>query len=324
LSFIDEAKIKVKAGDGGRGCFSFYFNRRTGKNYPDGGDGGKGGDVIISCNPNLWDLTHLKYKKSFRAKNGAHGSSNKKKGKNGNDVIIEVPLGTIVKDLKDNIVIKDVVSPQDKFIVAKGGKGGRGNAYTRAEPIPPQAGEEKELFLELKLLAHVGLVGLPNSGKTTLLNSLCQTRCKTADYPFTTLEPALGVIWDKDTAIKIADIPGLIQGAHKGKGLGDRFLRHIQRTQLLIFLLGLGHTDPEPLEAFKILKRELKLYDPDLIKKGYFIVANKIDLPESQEKLKILKKELKREKILAISALKKLGLEELKKEIVNYFSKKDV
>jgi len=321
LSFIDEAKIKVKAGDGGKGCFSFYFNRRTGKNYPDGGDGGKGGDVIIVCNPNIWDLTPLKYKKSFKAGNGAHGSSNNKKGKDGSDVVIEVPPGTIVKDLTADIVIKELLSPEDKIVVAKGGKGGRGNAYTRSETLPPRKGEEKELFLELKLLAHVGLVGFPNAGKTTLLNALCQTKCKTASYPFTTLQPYLGVIWKGDFAIKIADIPGLIQGAHKGKGLGDRFLKHIQRTQFLIFLLGLGNNDPEPLQTLEILKQELFKYHPSMIEKDYFIVANKIDLPEAQEKLKILKKELKDKNVIAISAFKKIGLEELQDKILEYFDK---
>lgn len=320
MSFIDQVKIYVKAGDGGKGCYSFYFNRRTGKRYPDGGDGGRGGDVIIKADASLWDLTHLKYQKHIRAEDGAHGKGNQKTGRCGRDAIVKVPVGTIVRDLDTNLLIRDLTQDGDEVIVAKGGKGGRGNAYTKAEPIPPQKGEERNLFLELKLLAEVGLVGFPNAGKTTLLNTMCKAKGKVASYPFTTLEPKLGVIWYKDTPIRIADIPGLIEEAHKGRGLGDQFLKHIQRTKLLLFILGLADTDPQPWEALKILREELKSYDEKLVRKPYLIVANKIDLSEAGEKFKILREKAKDE-IHAISALKGRGIEELKERIIKFLMK---
>lgn len=316
MSFIDQVKIYLKAGDGGKGCHSYYYNRRTAKRYPDGGDGGKGGDIIIKTNPNLWDLQHLLYQKHFKAKNGSHGSSNNKKGKDGKDLTIQVPLGTIVKDVEGGFILRELLQPEEEITVAKGGRGGRGNAFTKSEPLPAGKGESKELELELKLLADLGLVGFPNAGKTTLINALCKTRGKVASYPFTTLEPILGTIWDKEKAIKIVDIPGLIEMAHKGKGLGFEFLRHIQRTKALVFVLGLAESDPSPWQAFKTLGSELATYDPKLKNRPFLIVANKIDLPEAQEKFKILIRELKNSEILAISALWKKGLEDLKARLL--------
>ncbi len=320
MSFVDQVKIYIKSGNGGKGCFSFCFNKRTAKRYSDGGDGGDGGDIIIKTNPHLWDLTHLKFQKHFKAEKGSHGGSNTKKGRNGKDSVIEVPPGTIIKDLNNNLVIKDLLGTDESVLISKGGKGGHGNSFTKSEPTLPSPGKEKTLHLSLKLIAHAGLVGFPNAGKTTFINKLCKTKGKTANYPFTTLEPLLGVIWDKDKVIKIADIPGLIKEAHKGKGLGDLFLKHIQRTKLLIFVLGLADTDPLPWEALRILKNELECFDANLIKKDYIIIVNKIDLPESVEKLKILSKEYAKEKrrIIAVSALKSENLEKAKEAILKF------
>ena len=288
MSFIDRTKIYVKAGDGGKGCLSFYFHKPTSKRVPDGGDGGDGGDVIVEVNQNLWDLTHLKYKKHQKAEQGRHGGSNNKTGRRGKDRIIEVPQGTVIQDLDTSLLVRDLSRLDDSVIVAKGGRGGRGNGSTKSELTAPKLGEEKILLLELKLLAQVGLVGFPNAGKTTFLNTLCHTKGKIASYPFTTLEPQLGVIWHNDSAVKIADIPGLIEGAHTGKGLGDLFLKHIQRTEILVFILGLADTDPEPVKAFEILRSELEKFDPTLVEKKFFIIANKMDLPCAEKKLQTL------------------------------------
>jgi len=320
LSFVDRTKIYVKAGDGGRGCLSFYFHKPSSRRIPNGGDGGRGGDITIKTDTNLWDLTHLKFQKHHKADKGKHASSNNKTGKRGKDRIVYVPLGTVIKDLENGFLIRDMTSEDESVIVAKGGEGGLGNAFTKSELIPNEEGEEKILTLELKLLANVGLVGFPNAGKTTFINTLCKTRGKIASYPFTTLEPQLGVILDQGKSIKIADIPGLIEGAHKGKGLGDIFLKHIQRTQVLVFILGLSDVDMAPDEAFAKLRNELKKFDPTLLEKEYILIANKIDLPEAASKLKDLKKNLKTEEILPISLLDKTGLDEVKTKIGSYFN----
>ncbi|MDP8233257.1 MAG: GTPase ObgE [Candidatus Saelkia tenebricola] len=319
MSFIDKTKIYVKAGCGGKGCFSFFFNKKVAKRLSDGGDGGKGGDVIVKVNPNLWDLNHLKFQRHIKASNGVHGGSNKKHGKNGADKIVEVPQGTIIREAKDNLLIRDLKNEDTSILVAKGGKGGIGNASTKSEAKVPFEGEEKVLNLELKLLADVGLVGFPNAGKTTFLNTLCQTKGKTAEYPFTTLDPLLGVIWHKDTAIKIADIPGLINDAHKSKGLGDLFLKHIQRTNILIFVMGLAKTDPLPWDAFKILKKELREFDPKLMGKEYFILANKMDLPGAEDKFKSLEKKIGKDYVLPISMVNKTGIEDARAKIISFF-----
>ena len=320
MSFVDKTKIYVKAGDGGKGCFSFYFNKKSAKRIPDGGDGGKGGDVIIKVNPQLWDLTHLKFQRHIKASHGGHASSNKKHGRNGRDKIVEVPQGTIIRNAENNLLIRDLKDKDTAVLAARGGKGGRGSAYTKSESKPPFEGEEKVLNLELKLLADVGLVGFPNAGKTTFLNTLCQTKGRIADYPFTTLDPLLGVIWYKDTAIKIADIPGLIKDAYKGKGLGDLFLKHIQRTNILIFVLGLSDFDSLPWDAFRILKNELRKFDPNLMKNEYFILANKMDLPEAAEKFEILKKKIGKDCVFPVSMVSKTGIEDVRAKITGFFN----
>ncbi|MDP8216521.1 MAG: GTPase ObgE [Candidatus Kaelpia imicola] len=320
MSFVDRAKIYVKAGDGGRGCLSFYFHKPSSRRIPDGGDGGRGGDVVIKTDTNLWDLTHLKFQKHHKAEKGRHASSNNKKGRRGKDRVISVPLGTVIKDLESGFLIRDMASEGESLIAAKGGEGGRGNAFTKSELVPNKEGEEKVLTLELKLLANIGLVGFPNAGKTTFINTLCKTKSKIASYPFTTLEPQLGVIWCKDKPIKIADIPGLIEDAHKGRGLGDLFLKHIQRTQVLIFVLGLSDTDINPDQAFRKLRAELGEFDPTLLEKEYILIANKMDLPEAASKLENLKQSLKAEDILPVSLLDKTGLDKVKTMMGSYFN----
>lgn len=315
MSIVDEVTIRVKAGNGGKGCKSFYVDPFTRKRHPDGGDGGKGGDVVIKVNPSLWDLRALKFQKFYRAECGKHGSSNKKKGKDGKNIYIMVPSGTVVKDADTGLLMKDLVA-QEELVVAHGGKGGRGNAYTKAEPLPPQEGEEKVIFLELKLIADVGIIGLPNVGKTTLINVLCGTKAKVADYPFTTLSPHIGTVAIGERLIKFADIPGLIADAHKGKGLGDKFLRHIERTLLLLYLLDLSpQVKFKPVDAYYLLKRELKIYNPKLLKKPYLIVANKIDIKGADKTLEELKKDIK-DDLIVISALKKEGLDNLLNAII--------
>ncbi|MDD5613616.1 MAG: GTPase ObgE [Candidatus Omnitrophica bacterium] len=320
MSFIDQTKTYVKAGDGGKGCFSFYFHKPTARRVPDGGDGGDGGDVIIKVNQNLWDLTHLKYKKHQKAERGHHGGSNNKTGKRGKDKVIEVPQGTVIRDLGNSLLIRDLSMPADYVAVAKGGRGGRGNGSTKSELRAPKPGEEKNLFLELKLLAQVGLVGFPNAGKTTFLNTLCQTKGRIASYPFTTLEPQLGVIWHNNCAVKIADIPGLIEGAHRGKGLGHLFLKHIQRTEILVFILGLDDTDPDPLNAFEVLRGELEKFNPALVEKKFFVIANKMDLPCAEKKFQTLTAMLPTVDLLPVSLASKTGLIAVKDKIAEYFN----
>ena len=320
MSFIDKAKIYVKAGDGGRGCLSFYFHKPSSRRIPNGGDGGRGGNIVIKTDTNLWDLTHLKFQKHHKAEKGKHASSNNKKGKRGKDTVITVPVGTVIRDLDSNFLIRDMIAEDESVIAAKGGEGGRGNAFTKAELVLNEEGEEKNLGLELKLLANVGLVGFPNAGKTTFINTLCKTRGKIASYPFTTLEPQLGVMRHDDKTVKIADIPGLIEDAHKGRGLGDLFLKHLQRTQVLVFIIGLSDIDIDPKEAFEKLRKELGAFDLDLLNKEYILIGNKMDLPESTLKLKAWKKSLKSKEIFPISLLDKSGLDEVKAKIASYFN----
>ena len=295
--FIDQVKIRVKAGDGGHGCVSFRREKFVPKGGPDGGDGGDGGDVILVADPQIHTLYDFYYKAEFKAENGKPGMGKKMKGKDGEDLILKVPVGTIVKDAETGEIIADLVKPGQRVILAKGGKGGKGNARfttpTRQAPriaTPGTPGEEKTLILELKLIADVGLVGLPNAGKSTFLSRVSAAKPKIADYPFTTLHPNLGVVklFDEKTFI-IADIPGLIEGAHKGIGLGHDFLKHIERTRVLLYLLDASKGE-EVLKDFEILKKELELFNPELLKKDYLIALNKIDLiPDYEERQKLVK-----------------------------------
>ena len=287
--FFDEAKIYVKAGDGGNGCVSFRREKFVPFGGPDGGDGGKGGDVYLIADPHVNTLIHFKKRAHFKAQSGQHGRGKKQAGKNGQDLYIPVPLGTVVRDANTGEFIADLVEPGQKVLVAKGGKGGRGNAAfaTPVNQAPRFAergepGQERWLYLELKLIADVGIVGVPNAGKSTLLAAVSAARPKIAPYPFTTLEPNLGVVTVGDYDFVLADIPGLIEGAHKGAGLGHKFLRHIERTRVIIHLLdGLS---PNPLRDFEAINKELALFSERLAAKPQIVAFNKMDIPEVREK----------------------------------------
>jgi len=291
VKFIDEAVIHVSAGKGGPGCVSFRREKYVPKGGPDGGDGGKGGDVIIQTSERRRTLYQFRYKRHFKAANGAPGRGNQKTGKNGENIIIEVPPGTIVRDVETGERVKDFTKPNETIIIAKGGAGGRGNrrfvTSTNRTPRHAQSGlpgETYSLQLELKLLADVGIIGYPNAGKSTLVSRITSAHPKIADYPFTTLTPTLGVVTpDNGEPFAVADIPGLIEGAHDGAGLGDKFLRHVERTRTLIHLIDAAAIDPDnPLVAYKAINRELSGFHPKLMDKPQIVVLNKIDQPAGQ------------------------------------------
>jgi GTP-binding protein len=284
---IDNAKIIIKSGDGGRGCVSFRREKYVPKGGPNGGDGGKGGDVIFQADTSLATLVDFRYKRIYRAPNGVPGLGGDKTGKNGKDIIILVPCGSIIKEFESGYILADLIEHGDTYLAVKGGKGGRGNARfaTSTNQAPRQAepgikGEEKVIELELKLIADVGLVGLPNAGKSTLISKISAAKPKIADYPFTTLQPNLGIVRYKDyQSFVVADIPGLIEGAHTGKGLGIRFLKHIERTKVLVFLIDatLIPYKENKIEDYEILVNELKSYDKKLLEKPKLICFSKID-----------------------------------------------
>jgi GTP-binding protein len=320
VKFLDQAKIYVKAGKGGDGCRSFYRDKFNPIGIPDGGDGGKGGDVIIKVDSSLYTLLDFKYRRSFFAQAGKNGSSKNKTGKNGEDLIIRVPQGTLIRDAKTGCILRDLTGPSDSVIVARGGKGGRGNQYGK-EAQPGQPGEERELILDLKLIADVGLVGFPNVGKSTLISKISNATPLIAPYPFTTKKPVLGVVNFGDFRFVVADIPGLISGAHQGKGLGDKFLRHIERTKLILHIIDMSGTEGRnPIEDYYQLNQELRLYDKTLLEKPQILVANKMDLEGAGENLKIFRKRIKK-KIYPISALKGEGLGELIRDVASKLQK---
>ena len=288
MKFVDEAKILVWAGNGGNGCLSFRRERYIPKGGPDGGNGGKGGDVILLADTQLATLLDFSYPQQFCASKGAHGKGKDQTGKNGEDLIIRVPVGTLVRDDQTGEVLEDFVFDGQQFVAAKGGRGGRGNARfatpTQRAPRRADKGEEGEqcwLRLELKLLADVGLLGYPNVGKSTLLSKISSARPKIADYPFTTLVPNLGIVVRKERRpFVVADILGLIEGASRGAGLGLTFLRHVERTKLLIHLLDISEgPSRDPITDFRALNNELKAYQPSLQEKQQILALNKINLP---------------------------------------------
>lgn len=310
MEFIDQAKIYVRSGKGGKGCKSFYRDKYSRHPIPDGGDGGKGSDIIIKADRNLYTLLDFQYNRHFYGLDGGNGSGKNKKGKDVSPIIIRVPVGTIVKDIKTGCVLRDLDNDQEEFIVAYGGKGGLGNQHGQ-DVTSVQPPEEKELLLDLKLIAEVGVVGFPNVGKSQLVSSISNAHPKIAAYPFTTKSPVLGVIKSSKGNFVIADIPGLIEGSSKGRGLGDRFLRHIERTKILIHLIDISGTEGrDPIEDFKIINNELKIYSDEVYKKPQIIAANKMDLEGADLNLERFKKVVKK-KVYPISALKKEGLEEL-------------
>ncbi|HEX4988461.1 MAG TPA: GTPase ObgE [Candidatus Binatia bacterium] len=322
MKFIDEVKIRVIAGDGGRGCISFRREKFIPRGGPNGGNGGKGGDVIALADPQLTTLLDLRYQKQYKAGRGEHGLGKDQHGKTGDDRIIKVPVGTLIRDAGTGELIGDLKEAGQQVIVAAGGRGGKGNAHfvssTNRSPRfaqPGEAGGDKELEIELRLLADVGIIGLPNAGKSTLIAAISAVRPKIADYPFTTLVPNLGVVGYGDgKSFVVADIPGLIEGAHEGHGLGDKFLRHVTRTSVLIHLLDASNIDEkDPLAEWKTVNRELELFDPELGKKSQIVVANKIDLPAGKNHVKLLAKKLPKsnQPLHAISAVTTEGVRAL-------------
>jgi GTP-binding protein len=314
MLFIDYAEISVKGGDGGRGCVSFRREKYVPKGGPDGGKGGDGGSVIIRVDPHMTTLLDYRYKKHYKAENGSPGEGALKQGKKGKDIEIRVPPGTVVKELETGKIMADLTGKDQKVAAAQGGKGGRGNAAfkspTQQAPRKSEQGGKGEkigLALELKLLADVGIVGQPNAGKSTLLSRLSAARPKIASYPFTTLTPNLGMVKLEDhRGFVMADIPGLIEGAHQGKGLGHEFLKHIQRTKLLLYLLDASSDDIEG--DYKALLEEIELFDPLLARRPRVVALNKIDLCEMPEKTKI---DGGKVQVHRISALTGEGLKEL-------------
>jgi GTP-binding protein len=291
MVFVDEAIIYVKGGDGGNGCVSFRREKYVPRGGPDGGDGGKGGDVIIRVSDKIDTLLDLTSRVKYIAGNGANGKGSTKKGKDGNDLQIDLPRGTVIKDKTSGRILKDMSDVGETLVIARGGRGGRGNKCfaTSTNQVPRQAekgkpGEERWLALELKLLADVGLIGMPNAGKSTLLSRISAARPKIADYPFTTLQPQLGIVEVEDyRRFVVADIPGLIEGAHRGIGLGDEFLRHIERTRLLVHILDVSPlAQVDPAEAYFMIRNELMQYNPVLAEKAEIVIANKMDLLDAE------------------------------------------
>ncbi|MCB5233775.1 MAG: GTPase ObgE [Candidatus Cloacimonetes bacterium] len=328
--FIDYAKITIKAGNGGHGVVSFRREKFVPRGGPDGGDGGRGGDVFVIGDYNLNTLLDYRYNKRFEADNGKDGAGKRKSGASGKDLVLKLPLGTEIFQINEDgskIKLIDVTEHDEKILLAKGGFGGKGNSNfatpTNQAPRHATSGkptQEMQLELVLKLMADVGLVGFPNAGKSTLLSVVSAARPKIADYEFTTLEPMLGVVRISDyKSFVMADIPGIIEGAHLGKGLGHQFLRHIQRTSILLYLLDVSSQDP--LEAFQILKAELNEYDSFLEKRPFSIVLSKIDTipPEEREEkiaeIQALFAEITSEPIMAISSVANLGIDELKNSL---------
>jgi GTPase len=324
--FIDEAKIRVKAGDGGNGCMAFRREKFVPRGGPSGGDGGRGGDVIMESSQRHNTLIHFRYNPEHKAQRGEHGMGSNCTGLDGKSVVLQVPVGTSLFDFETGELIHDFSEPDERIVVAKGGRGGRGNQHfaTSTHQAPREhemgrPGEERVYRLELKLLADVGLVGYPNAGKSTLISRISAAKPKIADYPFTTLEPNLGVVTvgeePHQQAFVVADVPGLIEGAHEGSGLGTQFLRHIERTSVLAHLVDVSDASarPDPVEDFKVINNELSSFGNGLLEKPMIIVATKLDAA-NPDKLKKLTTYAKRRKMefYAISAVTGKGIDELK------------
>ena len=332
MKFIDEAMITVQSGDGGKGCVSFRREKFIPRGGPDGGDGGKGGDIILSTTSRKRTLYHFKYQKHFKAENGSHGQGKQKTGKNGRNLTIELPPGTLVIDADTGHLIKDLVETGETFVILKGGRGGQGNTKfktsTHRTPRfaqPGEPGETRTLKLELKLLADVGIIGLPNAGKSTLISAISSARPKIANYPFTTLAPSLGVVqtgWSE--SFVVADIPGLIKRAHQGTGLGIKFLRHIERTRILVHLIDASSIDQDdPLDQYHTINQELAMYDEKLAKKPQIVVLNKLDLSGVRKSADIFQSAVKDKEVVFISALTGQGLKQLKSQIVQLLDSTD-
>jgi GTP-binding protein len=325
--FFDEARIYVQGGDGGDGCVAFRREKFVPHGGPSGGNGGHGGNVYLEADPGPNTLINFKRRSHFRAGRGAHGRGKDQAGANGEDLAIPVPLGTVARDEATGAMLADLTRPGQRALVARGGRGGRGNATfaTPSNQAPRIAergepGEERWLLLELKLIADVGIIGVPNAGKSTLLASVSAARPKIADYPFTTLTPNLGVVTVGGRDFVLADIPGLVEGAHAGAGLGYRFLRHIERTRLLIHLLDGAAEDP--LRDFDAIMRELELFSPRLAQKPQIVVLNKMDLPQAREKWPVVQQAIVQRNLeaMAISAATGQAVQELMRRVATLLS----
>jgi len=325
MKFLDQAKIYVKAGDGGSGSASFRREKFIEFGGPDGGDGGRGGSVIIVADENLNTLIDFRYQQHFKAEKGKDGMGKKKTGKSGKDLILKVPIGTQIFEEDNNTLIEDLTKTVQKTVIANGGKGGLGNVRFKSstnrapkKKTDGDKGEEFWIWLQLKVIADIGIIGMPNSGKSSLLSVITSARPKIANYPFTTINPNLGVANYNNKEVTLADIPGLIEGAHEGIGLGDKFLRHIERCKNILHLIDI--TNENLLENYSKVRKELFKYSDKLMKKKEIIVFNKIDMIDDKEikkKIKIFSKKIKK-KIYVISALKHKGLNNIKRTLIGY------
>jgi len=330
--FIDEVKITVKAGDGGNGCLAFRREKFVPRGGPSGGDGGRGGDVFLESSPHYNTLLHFRFNPEHKAERGRHGEGSNRSGRDGSSVTLPVPVGTAIYNAETGELIHDFTAKGERFLIAKGGRGGRGNQHfatpTHQAPTehePGRPGDALILRLELKLLADVGLVGFPNAGKSTLISRLSAARPKIADYPFTTLEPNLGVMSFEDPTdprtLVIADIPGLIEGASEGHGLGHQFLRHVERTRVLVHLVDVSDASGrEPEEDFAIVNQELAAFSEDLARKPQIVVATKLDAAQDPERVARLKEAAGNAPFYEISAVTGQGLKELKSAIFSFAS----
>jgi len=321
MHFVDEIRIHVKAGDGGRGCVSFLREKYRPRGGPNGGNGGDGGSIIFRADPQLSTLSDLVYQHHLRAERGEHGRGKDQHGKNGHDLIVRVPLGTLVHEVESGVFLADLDTKGAEVVVARGGRGGKGNAFfatsTNRAPRfaqPGTPGEERLLQLELRLLADVGLVGFPNAGKSTLISAVSAARPRIADFPFTTLTPHLGVVrYGEEGSFVMADIPGLIEGAHEGHGLGIQFLRHLSRTAMLLHLLDISDPERDPLNDYDTISHELACFDPQLLDRPRLLVVTKLDLPITQERFTEVAEAFTRRGIAlhAVSAVTGEGMQEL-------------
>lgn len=326
MKFIDETDIEVFAGDGGNGCVSFRREKYIPKGGPDGGDGGRGGNVIFKADEGLTTLLDVKLRRHIRAKHGGHGMGRQMNGAAGKDAHLSIPVGTVIKDLNAGEVIADMTEHGQEVIIAKGDRGGLGNmnfaTSTNQSPRKAQKGgkgEYKMLHLELKLMADVGLVGFPNAGKSTLISSISNARPKIADYPFTTKTPYLGVVRHKGRNFTVADIPGLIKDAHKGIGLGIKFLKHVERTKIIVHLIDVLNPEyKDPMEIYSIIRGELKNYGAKLVNLPEIVALTKIDIPEAEDKAVKFQKEISKkcDNVVLISAVARKGLDKLLDKII--------
>ncbi|RMG12264.1 MAG: GTPase ObgE [Deltaproteobacteria bacterium] len=316
MKFLDEVRIEVRSGDGGRGCVAFRREKYRPKGGPSGGNGGKGGDVILVADPGLSTLLQYRFNPLHRAGRGEHGRGNDQYGKDGEDKVLRVPVGTLVRDADTGALLADLTEAGQRVVVARGGRGGLGNMHFATSvnqaprfAQPGEPGEERRLLLELKLLADVGLLGLPNAGKSTFLSRVSAARPKIADYPFTTLAPQLGMVAHKGVDFAVADIPGLVEGAAHGRGLGHRFLRHVERCRVLLHLVDGAPADGarDPVTDYRTLRRELRRYSPALAEKPEVVAVNKCDLPDGEAAAELLEEALGRP-VLRLSAATGIGI----------------